>query len=148
MDSGDIFVCGDMCPESHQPRQATACRIRQGLRYRVIVDRIERVVVARIGEPLRIDELCIVAGVSRRTLRNAVRAVYEMTPCRLLRAIRMAEARSALLSQDGATETVTQIAMRFGFLELGRFAVEYRSTFGECPSATRRRTAAARVDLR
>jgi AraC-like DNA-binding protein len=69
-----------------------------------------------------------------------------MTPCRFVRAIRMREARKAMLSQHGARETVTQIAMRFGFLELGRFAVEYRLMFGECPSATRRRVAATARD--
>jgi AraC-like DNA-binding protein len=32
--------------------------------------------------------------------------------------------------------TVTEIATSFGFLELGRFSVEYRKVFGENPSQT------------
>jgi AraC-like DNA-binding protein len=49
--------------------------------------------------------------------------------------LRLTMMRDALLSANGA-ETVTQIAMRFGVRELGRFSVEYRNTFGESPSET------------
>jgi AraC-like DNA-binding protein len=122
--------------------QATPRPTGQYERYCRIVDRIEDLACARLGEALRIDELCVISGVSQRTLRTAVRAVHEMTPCRFVRAIRMREARKAMLSQHSARETVTQIAMRFGFLELGRFSVQYRLMFGESPSATRRRIAA------
>ena len=43
-----------------------------------------------------------------------------------------------MLGKEGA-ETVTDAAMRFGFRELGRFAVDYRAAFGESPSETLRR---------
>jgi hypothetical protein len=51
-------------------------------------------------------------------------------------------AHRALVQSEPGTATVTSIAMANGFWELGRFAVEYRTLFGEPPRrhfAVRRR---------
>jgi AraC-like DNA-binding protein len=48
--------------------------------------------------------------------------------------LRLSQARRALLSSDCNVVTVTEIATGFGFVELGRFSVEYRKMFGESPS--------------
>jgi transcriptional regulator GlxA family with amidase domain len=112
--------------------------------YRRIVARIGDAVGARMDVPVHIADLCRIATVSQRTLRNAFHVVHGMTPYRYLRAMRMGAARKALLSPDSAGLTVTQVATQFGFFELGRFAVEYRAAFGESPSATLRRESAAR----
>jgi AraC-like DNA-binding protein len=112
-------------------------------RYQTIVQKVERVAREHIGETLHINFLCRVCNVSERTLRNAFRTVYSSTPYRYLRELRMHEARLALLQPHSSATTVTLVAMQYGFLELGRFSVEYRSAFGESPSATLRRSSPA-----
>jgi transcriptional regulator GlxA family with amidase domain len=62
-----------------------------------------------------------------------------MGPKRYLLPRRMRLARRALRQAAPAAASVTDIATRFGFWQLGRFAVEYQSLFGESPSATLRR---------
>jgi|SRR3954471_2406479 transcriptional regulator GlxA family with amidase domain len=116
---------------------------RTDQRYQNIISRVESLARMQSGEPLHIYFLCKQCGVTERTLRNAFHAVYGKTPYRHLRDLRMLDARQALLQPQSPATTVTAIAMQFGFLELGRFSVEYRSTFGERPSETLRRAATA-----
>jgi AraC-like DNA-binding protein len=62
-----------------------------------------------------------------------------MSPKRYLWMRRMNLARRALRSADLEHTTVTEVATEYGFWELGRFSVAYRSLFGEPPSAALRR---------
>lgn len=114
---------------------------RTDQRYQAIIDHVERIAHEHAGEQLHIGYLCQRCGVTERMLRSAFRLVHGATPYRYLRTRRMREAREALLHPK-STATVTSIATEFGFVELGRFSVEYRSAFGECPSVTLRRSSA------
>jgi AraC-like DNA-binding protein len=101
-----------------------------------LVQQAEALALANVDEPLHVSALCSIIGVSERTLRKAFHRVHGIAPCRHLRMLRLSKARRALLSGDAALATVTEIAMSFGFAELGRFSVEYRKAFGESPSQT------------
>lgn len=101
-----------------------------------IVQQAEALALASVDEPLHVSALCHIMGVSERTLRKAFHRVHGVPPCRRLRRLRLSHARRALLSADGTRTKVTEIAMSFGFAELGRFSVEYKKAFGESPSQT------------
>lgn len=116
----------------------------EGARYREIVDRFEKIARANLAQGAGVAELCRIAAVERRTLVRAFRAVHGEAPSQYLRMLRLNLARQALLAADAGCKTVTEIVTRFGFRELGRFAVGYRRTFGESPSETLRRTGRAR----
>jgi transcriptional regulator GlxA family with amidase domain len=119
---------------------------RQPGQYQRIVDRALRVTRRRTEEPIRIAKICHTVGVSARTLLRAFRAVHGATPYRYLCSLRLLEARRMLSSATGKPPTVTEVATRFGFVELGRFAVAYRSAFGESPSDTLRRSFRSRPE--
>ena len=110
-----------------------------------LVEQAKRLALAHIGEPLHISTLCRTLDVSERTLRKAFRKSCGVAPCRHLRLLRLSQTRRALLCADAKLTTVTEIATCFGFVELGRFSVEYRKMFGECPSQTLHRPPPART---
>jgi transcriptional regulator GlxA family with amidase domain len=101
-----------------------------------LVEQAERLALAHLDEPLPISALCRILEVSERTLRKAFQKIHGRPPCRHLRTLRLSQARRAFLSADCKLSTVTEIATCFGFVELGRFSVEYRKVFGESPSQT------------
>ena len=109
-------------------------------RYKDIVDRFIRIAQANLDKPARIPELCRSVGVEPRQLRRACQAIFGMTPVSHLHTLRLGEVRRTLSTPDGAASTITEVANRFGFHELGRFAAAYRAAFGEHPSETRQRT--------
>jgi AraC-like DNA-binding protein len=108
-------------------------------RYRQIADRFEAAMRENPGQFIGIADLCRIVGVGRRTLARAFQETHGTTPSRYLRAVRLELAREALLAPGAECRTVTEIATRFGFRELGRFAIEYRAAFGESPSETMNR---------
>ena len=118
---------------------------RANTSWDVLVERAEKLALADVDEPLHISALCGALAVSERTLRKAFHRTYGVPPCRHLRMLRLSQARRSLLSADGKFTTVTEIATSFGFVELGRFSVEYRKAFGESPSQTLQRTSPGRT---
>jgi AraC family transcriptional regulator, ethanolamine operon transcriptional activator len=105
---------------------------------RQVVDRAEALLRSRVGVGVSIAQLCQVAGVSERSLRNAFYDVRGMSPKRWAVRARLAEVRRALGDAHGSRGAVTSIATEYGFFELGRFATTYKSVFGETPSETLR----------
>lgn len=118
--------------------QAEPGRTLQGQRARVM-RRLEEVLSANSGRPLYLAELCAAVGASYWMLRDCCRDYLGMSPKRYLWLRRMHMAQRALRDAEPGSTTVTEIATGFGFWELGRFSVAYRSLFGETPSTTLRR---------
>ena len=104
-----------------------------------LVRQAERLVLADLRNPPAVAAISQSLGVSDRTLRNVFKRTLGVSPNQYLRLLRLSRARRALLSARRPTVTVTDVAIRHGFRELGRFSVEYREMFGECPSATLRK---------
>jgi AraC-like DNA-binding protein len=104
--------------------------------HRLVMERFRRLVETNPDRPLYIPEICAAIHVPERTLRACCLEYLGMGPKEFLTRQRMHLARRELLVSAPSCTSVTDVATRFGFFQLGRFAGVYRSMFGESPSAT------------
>jgi AraC-like DNA-binding protein len=90
------------------------------------------------GAQHTVADLAQAAGVGVRQLQKLFRDEFDMSPAQYLRNVRLDGARADLIGGDGA-KAVSDVAYRWGFNHLGRFAAHYEHKFGETPSHTLRR---------
>lgn len=104
---------------------------------------LRRVVDAVEADPTRdltLTDMARIAAVSVRTLQAPYRRHLDTTPTEHLRNTRLAHAHHQLRAADPSEVTVTAVARRCGFVNLGRFAKAYQARYHESPSVTLRRT--------
>lgn len=106
------------------------------------VRRAEEFIRAHADRPITLLDIAEAAGVAPRTLQLGYRTVLGISPVRSLTRERLRRIRYELIAGEG-TASVTDVALRWGFTHLGRFAADYRREFGERPSETVRRIALA-----
>ncbi len=109
-----------------------------GARY---VVKAEEYMRANLDEPLTVYEIAAAIGVSPRSLQLAFREARSAAPREILALMRLHLVHEKLKS-DKSAAGVTEIALQCGVANIGRFASSYRETYGEKPSATRRRARA------
>jgi AraC-like DNA-binding protein len=100
---------------------------------RRVVDLIE----AHPERDLTLAELAHAAGTTARALQRGFQEVVGMSPTAYVRAVRLDRVHAELLAEHSVS--VTDVAMKWGFFHLGRFAQQYRERFGVVPSQTVRR---------
>jgi AraC-like DNA-binding protein len=98
-------------------------------------DHIDR----RHAEPLNLDQLAAVAGVSKYHFARSFEATYGETPIRYLTRRRIERAQDLLRA---ANLTVTEICTAVGFSSLGSFSTRFTQLVGQTPTAYRDRWAA------
>jgi AraC-like DNA-binding protein len=90
------------------------------------------------GAQYTVGDLAEATGVGVRQLQKLFRDEFDMSPAHYLRNVRLDRARSDLISND-RTASVSDVASRWGFNHLGRFAQHYEQKFGETPSKALKR---------
>ncbi|MFC5721308.1 AraC family transcriptional regulator [Streptomyces gamaensis] len=112
---------------------------RTGVVAHPAVRRAMAVAEARADEPLTLRDLALAARVSPRALQEAFRRHLGTTPLGYLREVRLGRAHEELAAARGDGDvTVSQVAYRWGFNNLGRFAAYYQQRYGHSPSSTLR----------
>lgn len=90
-----------------------------------------------------VSEIAAAAGVGVRALGLGFDRHFGMSPLRYLQQVRLDGVRAQLRTAVPG-DTVTRIALDWGFANLGVFAARYRERFGESPSETLRQRAVLR----
>ena len=106
---------------------------------RRLMARAEDYLRAHLAQPFNLDRFARAVGVSHRMLEYHFRRTFGVTPIALHRSMRLDAVRRDLRLARRRGETVTTIAMRWGFTHFGRFSEEYRILYGERPVDTLRR---------
>jgi AraC family transcriptional regulator, ethanolamine operon transcriptional activator len=109
-----------------------------------VVRRSRDLVLGAAGEPVTVLDICRACRLSRRAIQTIFLRETGVTPLAYLRALRLNEVRTLLMSSARDELAIGELAARFGFYHLSHFAADYRSLFGELPSETPRRALAAR----
>jgi AraC-like DNA-binding protein len=92
---------------------------------------------AHASLPLTASDIADAAGTTPRALRAGFRRHLDTTPSAYLRRVRLAAVHADLQAADpGSGATVAQIALRWGFRNPARLAVEYRQAYGQPPERT------------
>lgn len=97
-------------------------------------------VVAYVGSHLQgdisVQAMADHAQLSIRSLYALFEKNRTTTPNRYIREQKLARIQACLADPNCNVRNVTELAMDFGFVHLGRFAQQYRQQFGELPSDT------------
>jgi AraC-like DNA-binding protein len=100
--------------------------------------RVERYIAERLGEEITVEAMVQASGVSGRTMFSAFKKFRGRSPMAYLRNLRMQQVRRELLEAEPSVR-VTDVLMRHGVTQFGRFAVAYKRFYGESPSQTVKR---------
>ena len=103
-----------------------------------VVRQVEEYLDAAEPALIHISQICSHMHLSRRTLHRAFNDALGIGPIAFLRHRRLCAVHSALREANDI-RTISDIALLYGFQNLGRFASYYHQLFGEYPSKTRRR---------
>jgi AraC-like DNA-binding protein len=91
-------------------------------------------------DSIRIGQLAALAGMSESTFHRHFRAVTRMTPIQYQKAVRLQQARLALVSGG---RDVAEVAHAVGYDSASQFSREYRRLFGAPPGQDAQRIRAA-----
>ena len=101
------------------------------------LDRLQKIVEENMeDEHFQVRELCRMVGIGERQLYRKLHALLGCTPAAYVRQIRLDRARQLLEKGSG---TVSEITFMVGYSNTSAFARAFRETFGQSPSAFRKK---------
>lgn len=115
--------------------RSTLCKGAVDVAIPRTVRKAEEYMRVNADRPITIQLLAKEAGCSERALHNGFRRFRNKSPLSVLRDVRLERAHEDLMRASGS---VTDVATKWGFSNLGRFSKSYIKKYGERPSHTLR----------
>jgi AraC-like DNA-binding protein len=100
------------------------------------LNRAEEFICGNLNNPITRDQLAEVSSRSIRTLSRSFEKKHGIGPMAFIKQRRLDAAYLDLISAKHNETSVTQVAFNYGFVHVGKFAIEYGKAFGESPSTT------------
>jgi len=116
-----------------QDRQHIPLQARVGLFHENLIE-AAALMEANIEEPLSLDEIAALVGVSRRQIERLFKRYVGQVPTRYYLDMRLRRSRELLLQ---TAMSIMEIAVACGFQSPPHFSKCYRNLFGHTPSAER-----------
>lgn len=102
-------------------------------------ERIVQYIEDNLKQDIGLEQLAEVVRMSPRSLYALFERHAGTTPKHYIRNRKLEKVHACLIDPTARVRNVTEVALDYGFLHLGRFSESYKSTFGELPSDTLRR---------
>lgn len=109
------------------------------------ISRAVRWLIAHYAEPLRIDDLARMAGMSVSSFHRHFKAVTAMSPLQYQKQIRLQSARALLIAEAG---DVAGVGFKVGYDSPSQFSREYGRLFGAPPGKDASRLRASSIPER
>jgi AraC-like DNA-binding protein len=84
----------------------------------------------KFTDPISVEELANIAGMSPATFHRQFKSVTSMSPLQYLKQVRLLEARRLMITSDANVENV---ACEVGYVSASQFSREYTRMFGKPP---------------
>ena len=104
--------------------------------HKRIVNQVKELILEDPSITPSITEICKNVGVSKKVLQTYFQEIMGTSASHYLKAIRLNRVRRDLKQADPRTESVQDIACKWGFWHASNFTANYKTMFGELPSET------------
>ena len=104
-------------------------------------ERLLDYITSNLQQDISVQSLADQAQLSVRSLYALFEKHMSTTPLRFIREQKLSRIQACLADPSCNVRSVTELALDYGFVHLGRFAEQYRKQFTELPSDTLKRRA-------
>jgi len=129
----DLITALLLAMEENRPgyQKQKSCKVEKAQ-----IAHVEDYMFANLINPVSRARLAEIAGVSVRSLSRAFVKRHGVGPMRFLKERRMEAVRMELINASPENTKISDVALQYGFTELGKFSLLYKSVYNEKPSET------------